>query len=246
MRTLAELSRSLSEKDRPGPRLILVTDVTRQGDLVRLAGRLPAGSLVLLRDYDHTERNSLARRLADLCRARRLRLLIGADFRLAVALGAGLHLPEGLARSVPAKIRLWHRHPASWLTCAAHDRRGLVRAKTQRADAALLSPVFPTASHPGGTSLGPLRFRALARRTSLPLYALGGVTAATILRLKGSQAMGIAAIGGWSHLKSDPHPDHRVNSVVEQIAVGESVVDMGVHGTAIDIQMLVEGVIREN
>jgi thiamine-phosphate pyrophosphorylase len=44
------------------------------------------------------------------------------------------------------------------------------------ADAALLSPVFPTATHPGGEVLGPVRFQLLARQSKLPIIALGGMT----------------------------------------------------------------------
>jgi thiamine-phosphate pyrophosphorylase len=45
------------------------------------------------------------------------------------------------------------------------------------ADAALLSPVFATRSHPGGATLGPVRFRLLARQAALPVIALGGMDA---------------------------------------------------------------------
>ena len=52
-----------------------------------------------------------------------------------------------------------------------------------RADALVLSPVFPTRSHPGGKVLGPLRFRLLAARTRLPVIALGGMDARRASRL---------------------------------------------------------------
>jgi thiamine-phosphate pyrophosphorylase len=51
-------------------------------------------------------------------------------------------------------------------------------ARRLGADAALLSPVFPTRSHPGGAVLGPVRFRLLARQARLPVIALGGMTGA--------------------------------------------------------------------
>ncbi|WP_343868577.1 thiamine phosphate synthase, partial [Caenispirillum bisanense] len=60
------------------------------------------------------------------------------------------------------------------------------------ADAALLSPVFPTRSHPGAATLGPWRFSLWAGAARLPVVALGGVTAATARRL--GHAAGTAGI----------------------------------------------------
>jgi thiamine-phosphate pyrophosphorylase len=178
------------------PALALLTDARRLPDPLAAAARLPAGSFVILRHYGAAERDLLAQRLAVLCRARRLALLVAADFDLAVALKSGLHLPEGLVAKASVRIRLWHRRGGRWLTAAAHGRSALVRAAALRADAALLSPVFPTASHPAARPLGPVVFRRLVRQAGLPVYALGGVNAATILRLSGSGAAGVAAVSG--------------------------------------------------
>jgi thiamine-phosphate pyrophosphorylase len=59
----------------------------------------------------------------------------------------------------------------------AHDLRELGLAARLGADAVLLSPVFPTATHPGGAVLGPVRFRLLAQQSAVPVIALGGMTA---------------------------------------------------------------------
>jgi len=56
-----------------------------------------------------------------------------------------------------------------------HSLRELGQAQRARADAVLLSPVFPTRSHPGGKVLGPLRFRLIARHARVPVIALGGM-----------------------------------------------------------------------
>jgi thiamine-phosphate pyrophosphorylase len=60
----------------------------------------------------------------------------------------------------------------------AHGIGELGLAARLGADAALLSPVFPTRSHPGGKVLGAVRFRLLARQAGLPVIALGGMSAA--------------------------------------------------------------------
>lgn len=59
----------------------------------------------------------------------------------------------------------------------AHDMREVAQANRMCADAVMLSPVFPTRSHPGGQVLGTTRFRALASHAQMPVIALGGMDA---------------------------------------------------------------------
>ena len=60
----------------------------------------------------------------------------------------------------------------------AHDLREIGLASRARADAVILSPVFPTRSHPGAATLGPLRFRTMAQHALMPVIALGGMSVA--------------------------------------------------------------------
>lgn len=77
----------------------------------------------------------------------------------------------------------------------AHSLREIGAAVRARADAILLSPVFPTRSHPGGKVLGPVRFLLLARQSPLPVIALGGMTRQRAARLP---VHGWAAIDGFA------------------------------------------------
>jgi len=179
------------------PPLILMTDSRRLPDPLAAVQRLARGSALILRHYDAPDRTELAKVLARACRRRGIRLLIAGDWRLAAAAGAdGVHLPEGLARKGPgAWAAGLSRKPGFLVTAAAHSPLAIRRAARAGADAVLLSPVFPTASHPGAPSLGALRFAAWCRRSPLPVYALGGVNARTAGRLAGSRLAGIAGIG---------------------------------------------------
>jgi thiamine-phosphate pyrophosphorylase len=192
--TLANLGRR--QKRAGVPRLFLVTDERRLPDPAAAMGRLPAGAAVLFRHYGAPDRAVIAARLAAVARRRRLVLVVaGADWRLAARVGAaGVHLPDGVARGLVAPgLRLWLRH-GKLMTVACHSPRGLARAAALRADAAVLSPVFATASHPGASTLGAMRFAQWALRAQLPVIALGGVTAQTAKALR--YAAGLAAIGG--------------------------------------------------
>lgn len=154
-------------------------------DSLAIASALPAGTLVVARDYERADRIDWARRLARLAKERRLVLLVAGDFRLAATIGAdGLHLPEGMARGgMIAPTLNWLRQGKRRLTASAHSLAALRRAGAIGADAAVLSPVFPTRSHLDRPTLGVLGYGALARAAGLPTIALGGIDGATAQRL---------------------------------------------------------------
>jgi len=125
--------------------------------------------------------------VAKICRSRRIKLLIAGDAGLAARLGAGLHLPD-----CPSLT-----HWRGFLTVAAHDRRGLVRAGRLNADAAVLSPVFATLSHPAVKPLGLLALRRLVRQSQVPVVALGGVSAGRVAALTQSGVLGLASVSAF-------------------------------------------------
>lgn len=183
---------------RPLPRLFLFSDPVRLPDPRAAARRLPPGAAVVARGLAPA---ALAE-LAASARPRRLALLVAGDGRAALRHRAGLHLPDrrpaaGLLPFLLARRRAGPgRRPL--LTAAAHGRAGIARAKRLRADAVVLSPVFPTESHPGAAALGPLRWAALARRAGRrPVVALGGARGGNARRLP-AWAAGVAAIGGFA------------------------------------------------
>ncbi len=82
-----------------------------------------------------------------------------------------------------APLALYPRRVDLLRVATAHDMREIAQANHVGADAVMLSPVFPTNSHPGGKVLGPLRWHGLARRAQMPVIALGGMNAVTARRL---------------------------------------------------------------
>ena len=180
---------------RPLPALLLFSDAKRLPDPLAALDRLPRGSGVVFRHYRASGRAALARALVRKARARGIHVLVAGDARLAARTRAlGLHLPEALL-GAPLAFGPTKRLKFSIVTIAAHSLRTLFRAARLGADAAILGPVFPTASHPGATPLGPLRFARFCRKSPIPVYAIGGVGPRTALRLKASGAIGFAGIG---------------------------------------------------
>jgi len=194
---LARAARALNAGRFPHlPPLILMTDETRLTDALASAEMLPKGAAVIVRHTDGAALARLAAEMKSIAHGRGLKLLVANDAALAARLGAdGVHLSEARARDAFA---LKARRPDWLVTAAAHSARALLVAAIARADAALLAPAFPTRSHSERTGLGPLRIAALANASPLPVYALGGVDAHSVLRLSGARLAGVAAIGALS------------------------------------------------
>jgi thiamine-phosphate pyrophosphorylase len=177
------------------PRLWLFSDPRRLPDPLAAAARLPRGAGVVARGAAGPVLAALAR----LARRRGLAVAVAGDGRAGLALRGGLHLPDrrGARHLLPFLLARRAGAPGAVLTMAAHGgAAAAARARRLRPDLVFLSPVFPTASHPGAPALGPVRWALLARRMGgAPVAALGGVGAATIRRLP-RRAMAVGAIGG--------------------------------------------------
>jgi thiamine-phosphate pyrophosphorylase len=164
------------------PPLWLFTDARRLPDPRPVVACLPRGLAgVVLRHDGDPGRTVLGRALARLCRARRLKLVVAGDSRLAAALGAGVHLRGG--RWPAGSPVLPRRRRGTLLTSSAHGVAELRRATRAGADLAFLSPAFATGSHPDAAPLGPLRWGRLAGAALLPVAALGGVAGTSVRRL---------------------------------------------------------------
>lgn len=210
VRTLAEVAGELNlaarqkwalPPEKPLPALILVTDETRLSDPTGAMASLPAGSAVLYRHYGLFDRAGFGRKLRESARQNGLLFTVAGDLGLAEALDAdGCHMPEDLAFRLEdhEPFRTRDGRPA-FNTLAAHSEEALERAARLGVDAALLSPVFATRSHPEREPLGAREANRLAQNAALPVYALGGLTLETALALKSAQEpgafAGIAAIG---------------------------------------------------
>lgn len=148
------------------PLIWLITDLRNDAVLEAALARLPRGSGLIFRHYhlDDVQRRARFDRLRRWARARGHVVVLAGPVRMARRWGAdGAYGPARLLVRGAAALRL----------VTAHSLAELGRAR--RADAVLVSPVFPTRSHPGGSTLGLLRFHFLAARAQVPVIALGGM-----------------------------------------------------------------------
>lgn len=186
------------------PRVVQITEASAlpEADLfarlaaVRaLAPAARARFAVQLRDPDLSSRAlaDLGHRLRAATRSLGVALLINDRLDLALALGAdGVHLGRRSVTVADARALLG---PAAWISVACHDVDDVVRAATEGAAAATLSPIF--ASPGKGTPLGlaalPAARSALGGRR-LVLHALGGVDRASAPSCFAAGADGVASI----------------------------------------------------
>ena len=95
-----------------------------------------------------------------------------------------------------AELARLERRPDSTLAAAScHTRAELERAMALALDFAVLGPVM---EKPGAEALGWERFGAIARGTSIPVFAIGGLSRADMQRAWRAGAHGVAMIrGAW-------------------------------------------------
>lgn len=179
------------------PPLLVLTDRSQANrpvaDVVRAAIGGGARAVVLReKDLARAERVAVAAELADLMAAVGGLLLIASDPSVAPA--AGVHLAGG--DPFPSTGGLAGR--------SCHTAEDLMRAAAEGCSYATLSPIFATPSKPGyGPPLGP----AVLADAPLPVYALGGVTAANAAGCLRAGAAGVAVMGT---VMSAEHPDRVV------------------------------------
>ncbi len=177
-----------------------------EGDTTRfldnLQHSLEAGvHLVQLRakSCGRTAYAELARAAASLCSEFGAKLLLNAESEQVSELGAqGVHLDSRRLHTLSERPL----GPEYWVGASCHGPHDLQQARAIGADFAVLSPVRPTASHPGAAAMGWACFAKWAEDASLPVYALGGMEVADMDSAWNHGAQGIAAIRGlWGEVE---------------------------------------------
>jgi thiamine-phosphate pyrophosphorylase len=173
--------------------LTLVTDRHATGgrdlvDVVRAAldAGLPAVQL-RDKDLDGGPLFALAERLRAETAARKAQLLINGRLDVALAVGAdGVQLGAGAVSVTDARRLL---PPDSLVGVSTHTAAEVAAATG--ADFVIFGPVYAT---PGKSAVGPAALATAARVGSVPVVAIGGITAAEVPALRAAGAAGVAVI----------------------------------------------------
>lgn len=152
------------------PNLWLLSDARNDDALEGALIRLPAGSGFVFRHYHLApeQRRERFEMLRSICCSKNHLAILSGDGETAREWGAdGIYGAPPKLGNAAGMLRL----------ATAHDSGDIAAAQAAGADAIMLSPVFPTRSHPEADVLGIDGFHALAAQASLPVIALGGMTA---------------------------------------------------------------------
>lgn len=153
---------------------------------------IPNAEFIQLR-AKHLDARELLRRARWLRQHFPGQLLINDRFDIALAAGAhGVHLPAN--RLAP---HVWRQRFGAALTIgvSCHSLADVQQAADEGADYVYLSPIFPSPSKPGyGPPLGLDVLAEAARRSPIPVLALGGVNAGNIAACLAAGAAGFASI----------------------------------------------------
>ncbi|WP_085578553.1 thiamine phosphate synthase [Thalassospira mesophila] len=199
---LAKLARQLNLRNAPAsalPAIIVMTDDQRLPDPRPALARLPTHSMVIFRHYNHPERARMANSIRRACRKYGHLFFVASDVALAVRVKAdGIHVPDHGQKHLSRLLDLACTHNFA-ISASLHGLAQFNRLRPfiHRLDAVIISPVFPTKSHPGAKTMPAPTFHrlaALAAQSGCAAYALGGIRFDRLYQIKSAPVCGIAGI----------------------------------------------------
>lgn len=150
---------------------------------------------VQLREKDLPTRAllELAGELLSLTRKYHGLLFVNDRIDVVLAVGAdGVHLRSD---SLPVRIARQLLGPTRWIGVSAHTVEEVLQAQTNGADFVVLGPVYETPSkRPFGDPIGLRPLEEAGRRSTIPIFAIGGITAERVSEVRGHGASGVAVV----------------------------------------------------
>ena len=179
--------------------LYLVTDrtQTRGRDLLWVLERALGGGVraVQLREKDLNGKDlfQLAEKARELCDRYQAQLFVNDRIDVALAVdAAGVQLGKA---SIPIEISRLLLGPRKLIGYSAHSLEESRFAQRSGADFLLFGPVYFTSSKaPYGTPQGLEALKKIVEKVALPVYAIGGIKADSIVDVRRTRARGVALI----------------------------------------------------
>ena len=159
-----------------------------------LGPRPPIAVQLREKDLDGRALLQLAVELGEICRRYRVPMLVNGRIDVALAARAdGVHLPsDGISPEDARKLL----GPSKLIGVSTHTAAEITRAEALGADFAVFGPVFaPISKGTYAAPCGPQGLASACSAASIPVFALGGITAARAAELGDTGAAGVAVIG---------------------------------------------------
>ena len=152
------------------------------------------------KDLSSSDLHELGKRVKEAIRGRAA-LIVNGSVKVAVALNAdGLHLPENGISVREARRAVG---PDKLIGRSVHSVAGAAQSESDGADFLIAGTIFSTASHPNQPAQGVAFLHKLRRHVSLPVLAIGGVTAQNVGDIMATGVSGAAVITAISEAQ-DP------------------------------------------
>ena len=120
-------------------------------------------------------------------------LLVNGDLEAAHTLrAAGIHLPSDGPPVTEAHAVIGE---GVLVSRAVHDAADAQAAEREGADFVIAGTVFPSGSKPEGATIGAHGLQTICQAVSIPVIAIGGITAASAGDAMSAGAAGVAVIG---------------------------------------------------
>lgn len=139
----------------------------------------------------------------------RSRLLVNGNLAVAQRLKLGLHLPESGQAPTIARERLG---PCALIGRSIHSAAAI--PASEGADYLMVGHVFPSTSKPGLAPLGIDGLATIVAATSLPVIAVGGISAENVYEVMATGAHGVAVI---SAINLASQPEQAARAIAESI-----------------------------
>lgn len=202
-------------------RLYLVTDrhQTAGRPLLSVVGRAVRAGVraVQLRERDLPTHEFLIMAEDFQREVREAHLFINDRVDLALAVGSrGVHLREN---SLPTPVVRGLLRPEQLLGRSVHSIEGVTAAEREGADFVVLGPIYETPSKQEyGSPLGLRLLEQAARTARIPIFAIGGITAARAREVRRAGGFGVAVL---SSILSASHVEQATDALLSAIALAE-------------------------
>ena len=181
--------------------LIAVTDRKLcAGDFTEQVGKIaslhPAGLILREKDLSDEEYTTMAFCIQEICRRENVPFFVHGRLSSARQIGCrNLHLPLQTLQQLggkPADIDI--------LSVSCHSTEDAGQAEACGADRIILGTIFETGCKPGLAGKGLSFVRSICSRTSLPVYAIGGIKLSNLQEVMEAGAAGGCMMCGFMTL----------------------------------------------
>lgn len=168
-----------------------------QGDFLeqveKIAAAHPAGIILREKDMEEEEYRELARKVLAICKNHKTLCILHSFWDAALELNSpALHLPLHLLRTLPAEKKGRFRI----LGASCHSVEDAVEAEKLGCTYITAGHIFATDCKKGLPGRGLPFLSELCRQVSLPVYAIGGIHAGNIAKVREAGAAGACVMSG--------------------------------------------------